>query len=348
MTAKERLKALILNEPIDRVPFMPFGVSWYAVDNGISLYDFFTRPNIAFQAGEATMRKYPWANIRPVYGWADHGAWEFGGKISWPKGDLTMTPYTPEPLISKPEELDQLRESDPPKTEWYRLRSSFNEICIRKGYSALLPSGSIMAPLASILGIENLLKWMVKYQDAFYVLADKVLNMNLKIAQVTLEKYGAMHCSVMTDLTLEGNSVISPEAFKKFCLPYIVKFHDFYLDSGVRAVMLHLCGDHEGNLKYWEGVPLPERAIFSIGDAMDLEQTGNILGEKYIIAGNISTTTLQIGTKEDVKQEVSRCLRQAKERPGGFILMPACEYPPMAPAKNFEAIREALMEYGFY
>jgi uroporphyrinogen decarboxylase len=152
----------------------------------------------------------------------------------------------------------------------------------------------------------------------------------------------------MTDLTLEGNSVISPEAFEKYCLPYIVKLHEFYLDSGVRAVMLHLCGNHEGNLKYLETAPLPERAIFSIGDAMDLEQTGKILGEKYILAGNISTTTLQIGTKEDVKHEAKRCLEQAKGRPGGFILMPACEYPPMAPAQSLEAIQETLMEHGFY
>jgi hypothetical protein len=28
--------------------------------------------------------------------------------------------------------------------------------------------------------------------------------------------------------------------------------------------------------------------------------------------------------------------------------MPACEWPPMAPPENLEAVREALMEYGFY
>ena len=49
-----------------------------------------------------------------------------------------------------------------------------------------------------------------------------------------------------------------------------------------------------------------------------------------------------------VKKEVKRCLDQAKGRPGGFILMPACEYPPLAPPENLEAVREALMEYGFF
>src|SRR4030042_5499993 len=110
MTAKERMKHLLLNEPIDRVPFMPFFVGYSAIDNGISLHDFYTKPALAFRAGEETMRKYPWANIRPVYGWADHGAWEFGRKIGWPRSDETMAPYTIEPLISKPQQVDELLE----------------------------------------------------------------------------------------------------------------------------------------------------------------------------------------------------------------------------------------------
>ena len=81
---------------------------------------------------------------------------------------------------------------------------------------------------------------------------------------------------------------------------------------------------------------------------MDLKETGDVLGEKYILGGNISTTNLQLGTQEEIKREVKECLYQAKGRPGGFILMPACEYPPLAPSENLEAVREALMEYGFY
>jgi uroporphyrinogen decarboxylase len=348
MTAKERIKCLLLNKTVDRVPFMPFFVGYLAISSGISLYDFYTKPDLAFQAGEEGMKKFPWANIRPVYGWADHGAWEFGGKIAWPKGNKAMTPYTPEPLISKPKEVDQIPEPDPLETDWFHLRTCFNEICIQKGFSAHLPSGSIMAQLGSILGAENLMKWMMKHPDAIHQLAKKILHFNIKMAGITLEKYGARHCSVMTDLTLESNSVISPKAFEEFCLPYIIKLHGFYYESGVRAIMIHLCGDHKGNLKHWKKVPLPERAIFSIGDAMDLEKISDFLGEKYILAGNISTTTLQFGTKKDVKEEVKRCLNQAKDRSGGFILMPACEYPPMAPRENLEAIREALVEHGFY
>jgi uroporphyrinogen decarboxylase len=101
-------------------------------------------------------------------------------------------------------------------------------------------------------------------------------------------------------------------------------------------------------MRYWKRVSLPERTIFSIGDVMDLEETSDFLGKEYILGGNISTTVIQFGTPEDVKEQVKRCLKQAKQRLGGFILMPACEYPPLAPPENLEAIREALMQYGFY
>jgi uroporphyrinogen decarboxylase len=348
LTAKERMRCLLLNEPVDRVPFMPFFVGYLATNNGISLYDFYANPAVAFRAGEETKRKYPWANIRPVYGWADHGAWEFGGKIGWPRNNKTMTPFTIEPLVYEPQQVDELLQPNPPETEWYRLRSYFNEICVEKGYSAHLPSGSILAQLGSILGITNLMKWMKRYPDAIHRLARKVLRFNIRMAELTIEKYGAKKCSVMTDLTLESNSVISSEAFEQFCLPYIIRLHDLYYESGVSATMIHLCGDHKGNMRYWERVRLRERTIFSIGDVMDLEETSNFLGKKYILAGNISTTVIQFGTPEKVKEEVERCLKQAKNRPGGFILMPACEYPPLAPSENLEAIREALMECGFY
>lgn len=348
MSARERIRALILNEPIDRVPFIPFFLGYLAIDNGMSLFDFFTRPDLAFQAGIKTMKKYPWATIRPVYDWADHGAWEFGGKIAWPKGEEAMTPFTPEPLVNRPEDVDLLPDPDPSKTDWYRHFDAFNEMCRQNGFSAQLPSGSIMSPLSSILGIDNLMRWIIKYPEVVHRLAKKVHRFNMSVARLTLEKYSARNCSVTTQVPLESNSLLAPEAFENFCLPYIAELHGLYLESGVLATMIHLCGDHHGNLKYWKKVPLPDRAIFSIGDDMDLRETGEFLGERFILAGNLSTTVLRMGSQEDIKSEVRRCLLQGKERPGGFILMPACECPPMIPAENLESVREALMENGFY
>jgi uroporphyrinogen decarboxylase len=348
MSSKERIKGVMMGQKIDRVPFMPFFVSFMAIDNGARLYDFYTNPEVAFTVGEKTMEKYPWANIRPVHGWGDHGAWEFGGQIVWPEDEESMSPSTPEHLISEPDEIDHLPDPDPENAEWFHLRTQFNDICVQKGYSPSLPSGSIMGQMASIAGATNLMMWMVDNPDAFHRLAKKVMAFNLKMAKITIEKYGAARCSVMTDVALESNTLISAEMFERFCLPYLTQLHKLYFESGVRTTMIHLCGQHKDNLKYWKTMPLPKRTIFSISDVMDLEEAGALLGEDYILAGNISTSTLLQGTREEIIKETKRCCDQAKGRPGGFILMPACEFPPRASRENLDAVREGVMEYGRY
>ena len=126
--------------------------------------------------------KDPW-QIRPVHSWGDHGAWEFGGKIAWPEDEESMSPCTPEHLISEPEQVDELPDPDPEKTEWFRLRTQFNDICVQKGYSPLLPSGSIMGQMASTAGATNLMVWMVENPDAFHRLAEKVMAFNVKMAK---------------------------------------------------------------------------------------------------------------------------------------------------------------------
>lgn len=348
MTSKDRMKALILGKPIDRVPFMPFFISYFAIDNGISLYDFYTKPDVAFQAGINTLKRYPWAAIRPVYGWSDHGAWDFGGKIEWPKDVMTMNPFTPEPLISEPEDVNKLQDPNPGEIEWFRLRNQFNEICIKNGFSAMLPSASIMAQLRSILGTMNFIVWMKSDPDAFRKLAEKVFTLNMKMAKVTINRFSGERCSVMTEFALESNTLMSPEMFEEFSLPYIIKMHDFYLKNGVRATLLHLCGNHKLNMKYMKQIPLSDRAIFSISEFQDLKEVGETLGDKYIIAGNLPVNTIRNGTPEDVFRETAKCLEKGKKLSGGYILMPACEWPPHAPEGNLEAIKEAIMEYGFY
>lgn len=348
MTTKDRMKALMLGKPIDRVPFIPFFVSYFAIDNGINLYDFYTKPDIAFRAGIETMKRYPWAAIRPVYGWSDHGAWEFGGKIEWPKDDTIMNPFTPEPLISEPEDVNKLPDPDPSEIEWFRLRNQFNGICVRNGFLALLPSASIMAQSRSILGTTNFIVWMKSDPDAFHQLAEKIFTLNMKMAKITIDKFGGERCTVMTEFALESNTLMSPEIFEEFSLPYIITMHDFYLKNGVRATMLHLCGNHKLNMKYMKQIPLPDRTIFSISELQDLKEIGETLGDKYIVAGNLPVSTLQNGTPKDVFRKTAECLVKGKGVSGGFILMPACEWPPHAPKENLEAIKEAIMEHGFY
>ena len=95
-------------------------------------------------------------------------------------------------------------------------------------------------------------------------------------------------------------------------------------------------------------MPLPARTVFSIGHEMDLEKTAEFLGRDHILAGNISTPMLQMGSYEEIYKETVRCLEVGMRHPGGFILMPACELPPGTPLENIDAIARALYEHGYY
>ena len=98
------------------------------------------------------------------------------------------------------------------------------------------------------------------------------------------------------------------------------------MEKGVRNFLVHLCGNHTGNLVHWRDIPFPPRTIFSIGHEMDLEATGRFIGSGNVLAGNVSTSILQGGTPDEVFTETVRCLRTGMKHPGGFVLMPACEF----------------------
>ena len=51
-----------------------------------------------------------------------------------------MTPYTPEPLVSSPDEVDRLPDPDPAETQWFDLFTRFNELCAQNGLTVQLPS----------------------------------------------------------------------------------------------------------------------------------------------------------------------------------------------------------------
>jgi uroporphyrinogen decarboxylase len=347
-TPQERMRRLIVGEPIDRVPFNPFASAFIAKVCGIDRGTFYRNPEVAFEAGLRFMKAYPWMNARPSYGWADQGAWEFGGGIVWPDNDEYPAPRSFGPVITDPSEVDCLPDPDPKTAGMMPLVHRFNAISRENGFPASLPGGSPTSFSAAIAGDANLLRWVVRYPKAVHELQRKVADFLLRTAEMTITNYGAENCGVFCAVPMDSNQLISPKAFERFSKPYIKEILAYYIERGVKSFVVHLCGDHTGNLVHWGDIPLPPRTTFSIGHEMDLEATGQFIGESHILAGNISTPLLQTGSYEDVYTETVRCLKTGMRHPGGYILMPACAIPPNTPIKNVEAVAHALFEHGYY
>ena len=348
MTSPERLKELSDGKPIDRVPFNPFSLGFNARIYGIDRGEFYRNPEEAFAAGLHLLKTYPWMNTRPSYGWADRGAWEFGGKVLWPDHNRFAAPQSAEPVIKDPEEVDSLPDPDPHTAGMNPLMDRFNTMSRKYGFPASLPGGTPTNFSAGIVGRTKFLKWLIRYPEAIHKLQRKVTQFVIRSAEITIKKFGPENCRIQCSLPLESNRLISPKAFDTFAKPYIREIMGYYVSRGVGNIMVHLCGDHTFNLVHWTDIPLPKRTVFSIGREMDLEKTGRFLGKDYILAGNVDTGLLQSGSIQDVFEEVKRCLRDGMKHPGGYILMPACEFPPDTPLQNIEALAQALYEYGYY
>jgi uroporphyrinogen decarboxylase len=347
MSTRERSMAMIAGESIDRVPFVPFATGVTAKLLGMDRGELYRNPEKAFAAGLHLMKVYPWMNARPTYGWADRGAWEFGGKIIWPDGDRYPAPCSV-PAINGPGEVDSLSDPDPAKAGMIPLVNRFNVISRELGFPASLPGGTPTTLSAGIVGRANFLRWLIKYPEAVHKLQRKATDFILRVAERTIEKHGAENCGLFCAVPMESNQLISAPMFEAFAKPYIIEIMDYYASEGVKSVVVHLCGDHTANLAHWKDVPLPRRTVFSIGHEMDLERTGEAIGRDHILAGNINNGILHKGTPGEVFEEVSRCLDAGMKHPGGFVLMPACELPPDTPLENVEAIARALYEHGYH
>ncbi len=347
LTAKERMAALINGEFPDRVLFNPCSMGFSARIYGIDRGKFYRNPEVAFAAGLHLMKTYPWMNCRPSYGWADRGSWEFGGKVLWPDNNRFIAPCSVS-LLKEPGEVKDLPDPDPKIAGMNPLVERFNILNRRHGFPASLPGGTPTTLSAGIVGRANFLRWLVRYPEAVHALQNKVTQFILRTAERTIKKFGGQNCSVFCGVPMESNQLISQVMFAKFAKPYISKIFRFYRSAGVKSVVVHLCGDHTANLPFWKEIDLPHRTVFSIGHEMDLETTGAAIGKDHILAGNINNTLLHWGSKESVTVEVERCLSQGKKHSGGFILMPACEFPPETPLENLNAVASTLYEKGFF
>ena len=347
MTLKKRIDSLILGKPLDRVPFNPCSLGFSARVYGIDRGEFYRNPEKAFAAWMHLLKLYPWMNASPVYGWADRGTWEFGGKIHWPDNNRYIAPAT-EPLFTDPSDLDSLQDPATETAGMNPLLDQFNALSRQQGFPAILPGGTPTTLSSAIVGRENFLRWLIRYPEAVHALQRRVSNFIIRSARITIRKYGAENCGIECATPMESNQLVSERMFAEFAKPYIREILGFYVSKGVRSATVHLCGNHTANLVHWSDIPLPPRTVFFIGHEMDLEKTGQIIGQDHILAGNINTGILQTGDFRQVFEETRRCLSIGKHHPGGFILMPACELPPDMPLRNVEAIAEALYEYGYY
>jgi uroporphyrinogen decarboxylase len=191
----------------------------------------------------------------------------------------------------------------------------------------------------TLVGMENLLIYMLTEAHFVNLLLDKILEYNLGIIE-----HG---CSLDIDIFRFGDDwghqrglIMGIDLWREFIKPRIKEMYQLARSKG-KYVMIHCCG------KVDELFPdLIECGLDIFNpfqpEVMDVFEIKRRYGDRLCFYGGISTQrTLPYGTVAEVEDEVNRLIDLVGKN-GGYIASPAHDIPADAKPENIAAMIEVL------
>jgi uroporphyrinogen-III decarboxylase len=140
-----------------------------------------------------------------------------------------------------------------------------------------------------------------------------------------------------------ADGFMSEDQFLTFYWPYLKRNILGYVEEGFVPI-LFAEGGYNSRLEIIK--ELPKGKVIWHFDQTDMVRAKEILGDNACIMGNVPTSLLVTGTKEDVKSHCKKLIETAGLG-GGYIMAPGATADE-AKVENLNAMLEAAKEYGVY
>ncbi|WP_353095958.1 uroporphyrinogen decarboxylase family protein [Tissierella praeacuta] len=341
MTPKERMIAFGKGLEIDRIPCVPhMGVTMSPFIN-TSLREYYHSAEKMAELELALFKRLRHdgvsvsATLRGV-------AEAMGSKMYYPENNISLMDA---PAVTKVDEIENLKPSDPEKDGKLPLVLKAVKIIKDKiGHEVNVGAGLAgpFSTAASVVGTENLLKWMLKYPNKVHILMEIVTESNNRF----IEKAAELGVGVGLSDPVSSTSLISVKQFKEFSAPYIKKNVDKMKSLTGKSISIHICGKSKD---IWESVMDTGVSSFSIDNVEDLADAKEIMGDRITISGNVQPVDIiQKGTKDEVLKAAKECIRKTYGSKKGYILSSGCQIPMNTPMENIDALMDAARLYGSY
>ena len=121
------------------------------------------------------------------------------------------------------------------------------------------------------------------------------------------------------DFSCNSGPMISPETFRRFCLPNIKQRVKQLKARGIR-VLKHACGNNDLLMDYFIEAGYEACQSIQKTAGMDLESLYKRYGDRLTMWGGVMVEHLINGTPEQVRADVEQAFRIAAGGLGGFIL----------------------------
>jgi uroporphyrinogen decarboxylase len=347
MTKKDRLKAFLKGEGVDRMLLYPFMMGFCAKNVGYPLAIIYKDPVRSFEAQLWTQEQYGF-DWGPVYGYASYGTWEFGGRVKMPEGEYEQAPSHGISPVQSEEDIDRLKLPDVTTAGCLPVALEFSRLQKKHGTAITLVLGGNFTIAGNICGVEKLCRWMLRKPALVHRVLRLATDHIINTVRYWANSFVGGQVIVQIWEPLASNDLISPLQFEKFVLPYLQDSSQEILNMGIRHIFYHICGEQNLNLPYWAQVPMGSPGICSVGSQIEISAAIKYLGEGAIIAGNIEPLILQTAKPQYVYEVCQKTIEAGKKAPRGFMLMSGCETPPETPPCNVYVMRKAVDDCGWY
>jgi uroporphyrinogen decarboxylase len=136
---------------------------------------------------------------------------------------------------------------------------------------------------------------------------------------------------------------ISPRMFKRLCFPYM-KERIQNIKKRVPKVILHNCGNNLPLMDMFLDAGIDAYESIQTNTEMSVETLIGRFGKRLTVWGAVSLDALNLGTTDDVRQDVRRCITAGKKAPG-FILGPSHSIAFGTKYDNFRAMLDEFVKH---
>ena len=328
MTPRERVFALVKDQPIDHLPLMPITMMFASSHAGIKYGDYCRDFNKLVEAQLRTAETFGFDFVSCISDPAREAA-DCGAKIQYFE-DQPPAIIEEEARLSDKTELGRLKMPDP--LEGGRMMDRVQAAALFKKRSAnrLLIEGWVEGPCAEGADLRGINALMLDFYDDPAFVKDLfafVVDMELRFARAQIEA-GA-------DIIGVGDaaaSLVGPEIYEEYVWPFEKKLVDGIHGLGA-MVRLHICGNTRKILK---GMGRLGCEIMDLDYPSPVAEGREQMGSNQVLLGNLNPVQiLRNGTPKMVQEAVAQCHREAGRR---YVVGAGCEVPRDTPEANLRAL----------
>jgi uroporphyrinogen decarboxylase len=265
--------------------------------------------------------------------------------IIWGITDFGI-PYPIDGPIKEPADLKTYTPPDPEAP--HRLQSLREAVKKFKGRRAIvfLTHDGFEFPHYLRGGMENLLLDYYDDPRLAHELAEMVIDYKIRLMRRAIRE-GADTVVSGDDYANQHGTVMSPQHFRQFVLPYLKRSIDAAHDEGVPFIK-HTDGNIWAILDDLVQAGIDALDPIEPAAGMDIGEVKAKYGDRIAVIGNVDCSfVLNRGTVEEVEEAVKETIAKASPG-GGHILASSNSIHPAVKPENYKAMVEAARKFGRY